>query len=33
MKELAPIVADKNAPTPNHEAFNALYQIVIFLAM
>ena len=29
---MAPIVADKNAPTPNCEAFNALYQIVIFLS-
>ena len=32
MKGLAPIVADKNAPTPNREAFNALYQIVLFLS-
>jgi len=32
MKGLAPIVADKNAPTLNSEAFNALYQIVIFLS-
>ena len=32
MKGLAPIVADKNAPTPNREAFNTLYQIVIFLS-
>ena len=30
MKGLAPIVADKNEPTLNREAFNALYQIVIF---
>ena len=30
MKGLVPIVADKNAPTLNREAFNALYQIVIF---
>ena len=32
MKGLAPIIDDKNAPTPNREAFNALYQIVIFLS-
>ena len=32
MKGLAPIIADKNEPTPNREAFNALYQIVIFLS-
>ena len=32
MKGLAPIIEDKNAPTPNREAFNALYQIVIFLS-
>ena len=32
MKGLAPIIADKNTPTPNREAFNALYQIVIFLS-
>ena len=30
MKELSPIVANKDAPTP--EAFNALYQIVVFLS-
>ena len=32
MKGLAPIVDDKNAPTLNRKAFNALYQIVIFLS-
>ena len=32
MKGLVSIVADKNAPTPNCEAFNTLYQIVIFLS-
>ena len=32
MKVLAQIVADKNAPTPNSEAFNTLYQIFIFLS-
>jgi len=32
MKGLAPIVTDKNAPTPNRKAFNALYQIVVFLS-
>ena len=32
MKGLAPIIDDKNAPTPNREAFNALYQIVVFLS-
>ena len=32
MKGLAPIVSNKNAPTPNREAFNALYQIVVFLS-
>ena len=32
MKGLAPIVTNKNAPTPNREAFNALYQIVVFLS-
>ena len=32
MKGLAPIIDDKNAPTPNREAFNALYQIVIFFS-
>ena len=32
MKGLEPIIEDKNAPTPNREAFNALYQIVIFLS-
>ena len=32
MKGLAPIIDDKNSPTPNREAFNALYQIVIFLS-
>ena len=32
MKALALIVADKNAQTLNREAFNALYQIVIFLS-
>ena len=32
MKWLAPIVADKNAPTPNCKDFNALYQNVIFFS-
>ena len=32
MKGLAPIANDKNAPPPNRETFNALYQIVIFLS-
>ena len=32
MKRLASIVTDNNASTPNREAFNALYQIVVFLS-
>ena len=32
MKGLAPIITDKNAPIPNRELFNALYQIVVFLS-
>jgi len=32
MKGLAPIVTDENAPPPNRETFNALYQIVVFLS-
>jgi len=32
MKGLAPIATDKNAPPPNQETFNALYQIVVFLS-
>ena len=32
MKGHAPIVSDENSPTPNHKAFKALYQIVVFLS-
>ena len=32
MKGLAPIATDENAPPPNRETFNALYQIVVFLS-
>ena len=32
MKGLALLVSNENAPFPNHEAFNALYQIDVFLS-
>ena len=32
MKGLAPIITDKSSPTPDQEAFDALYQIVVLLS-